>query len=108
MKIITQRDKIRGVYQAWWNAYGRTASPKSKPGEITKTLSKLDLDTCSAEDIKAVIGSDSWTKMLCDECSLSVDWLIELGEDAPEYMGEPHYLLCRHCAKRAAEFATKL
>lgn len=72
-------------------------------GQKYEALQKLDLQTCSAEDVNKIIGNGSWTRLLCNECNKPADWVIEVGE-APDYESSTARL-CRSCAAMAASLA---
>lgn len=108
--LITIREKIRGVPAAWRKSYG----PESRGGkwyascvtddrEATyNKLVALDLETATADDIKAIIGNSSWTDLACDGCARATrDAIVRVGED-PNVGYESSALLCPSCIEEAA------
>jgi hypothetical protein len=111
MKLTTQRDLIRAVAARWRqqyepfthdtplfsvrNVYRQAISNK----EIAETLDAIDAETATPEDIAAIIGNESWTRLSCDECGKDTDAVLTVGQE-PDY--DSHTAsLCRSCVKRA-------
>lgn len=103
MRVFTKRGIIRNILQSWKFQY--FIDGEWKYGEdnevIYKELCKLNLETCSAEDVNKTIGNTSWTYLRCDECSEEVDELVELGEE-PDYESRTANV-CKSCLIRAIE-----
>lgn len=102
MILITERDKIRGVADAWDKQYTGWQHDAQKMA-IGRELRKLDKETATAADVERIIGNDSWTQQECDECKQAVKAVVQVGD-------EPYYesntvLLCVHCIGKAAELA---
>lgn len=103
MELITLRDKIRHVLAGWWSQYcdgkewhiGYNQPGRSE--QVYKELCALDLDHCSAEDVEAVIGNDTWTTLECYECGEVADKVVAF-EVNHEYL----FYLCAGCTHRAA------
>jgi hypothetical protein len=91
-KVITQRDVIRRVCVRWYETYGpglnRHGRTEWRHGEdktrIFVKLSALDLETCTAEAVNAIIGNSSWTDLTCDCCAKKVRLVVQFGDD-PDY-----------------------
>jgi hypothetical protein len=112
MKLTTQRDLIRAVAARWRQQYEpfthdtplfsvrngyRQAIPKK---EIAAMLDAIDAETATPEDIAAIIGNESWTRLTCDECGKDTDAVLTVGQE-PDY--ESHTAsLCRSCVERAS------
>ena len=93
IKIIQRRDLIRGVARKW-NFHYRNTSDGGKV-EIGRNLQALDLETCSPQDVDAIIGNSTWTENDCDGCKRDLPMLIHIGPE-PDY--EVRYLrLCLEC-----------
>ncbi len=115
MKLTTQRDLIRAVAARWRKQYEpfthdtplfsvrnghRQAIPKK---EIAEMLDAIDPETATPEDIAAIIGNESWTRLTCDECGKDTDAVLTVGQE-PDY--ESHTAsLCRSCVERAASIS---
>lgn len=105
MKVITRRDLIRNICEKWYRCYwvatygiDEWIHPESE--EIYKKLLALDLETCSVEDVDAIIGNSTWTQLHCDECDKNVDKVVLIGicdedRDVPQY--------CSQCILKAVE-----
>jgi hypothetical protein len=91
MEIIRRRDIIRSVRDRWTTQYGQN-------DEKRKALAALDLETCSAADVVAVLGT-SWVENECDECQKDLPVLMRFGEE-PEYDARWQDL-CVDCLKKA-------
>lgn len=103
MRIITVRDRVRGVTAAWYEAYKDEIDSQSQSATIngkTKTQIYYELrdllpDVASADDVAAIIGNRSWTRLTCNECGRDVEVVIEVGEE-PDYESCTAWL-CKNC-----------
>lgn len=105
MRVIRQRDMIRGVRARWRKQYpddSRQLAGGLTGGEILARLSKLDLETCSAADVEEIIGNDSWTTHICDECGQTVADAVIIGRHS-----DSSVQVCLPCIDRAAALARK-
>ncbi len=107
MRIITKRDVIRGMRSRWRDQYGQrrddevvgVGASRRSVKEIARDLERLNLDTCDAAEIDAIIGNSSWTENRCDECKKDSDVLVHMG-DEPDY--DMRWLsLCPDCIAAA-------
>ena len=74
-----------------WFDYGKEA--------IYEKLLKLD-SNATAEDVKDIIGNDSWTNLRCDECETDgLDVIIQVGQE-PDYDSST-VNLCIDCSVKA-------
>jgi hypothetical protein len=99
MRLQTTRTQIRGVAAAWHRQY---ANPSDHHAAIGRRLDALDKETATAEDVKAIIGNGSWTRLACDECEQEVDAVVEIGA-SPDDEYEGGRDLCRECARAALD-----
>ena len=103
MKVITERDIIRNVRDAWNAQYANWSDDRTlvggvRVGDLRKKLAALDLETCTAADVNGVLNP-SWVETICDECGESVSPLVHIGEE-PDY--EVRYVrLCGDCLRKA-------
>ena len=97
MKLITQRDLIRGVADKWRKQY----DPSSEAAVINKwkQLDALDKDPASVDDVARIIGNKSWTRITCHECKNDVSEAVEVGEP-PDYESNTA-VICRSCMTKA-------
>jgi hypothetical protein len=100
MKIITQRDLIKGI-PAWWRETYASGKYGQDKIQIMKLLDTLDVETATVKDISDIIGNDSWTSRSCDECQMDVDVVIQLGQE-PDYESNT-VEICRNCFKKALD-----
>jgi hypothetical protein len=112
MNLITQRMLIRNVAKRWRKQYEpfKDHAPlfSARMGlsrdltkqQIAEKLDALDGETATADDVANIIGSGSWTRMVCHECGRGVNAVVEVGE-APGYESATANL-CRECAEKAA------
>lgn len=102
---VTQRDliksipgQLRDIHQGNPDTYmfhdGRTL------GELKQELSELELGTCPAEAVDAVMRNKSWTMQRCDECGSVVDVVVRLGHPEPDY-DEIRMGVCQKCLVKA-------
>lgn len=82
MKLITLRGLIATVHDRWGSQYpsGRSADKDA----IAEQLRNLPRDA-TPEQVAAIIGNASWTRIRCDECGADgLERAVELGEE-PDY-----------------------
>lgn len=101
--ISTERDKIRTVVARWKVQYPTNRSSGEKLA-IGEKLAALDPETATAEDVKQIIGNDSWTTAWCDECESSHAWTVRIGQET-DYESST-VTLCRNCAQMLLGFLT--
>lgn len=96
---------IRTVAERWKAQYGlyfgqKQATPTSLDYEyVYERLLELDLDRCSEDDVIAVIGNDSWTRIQCDACEKFVGKLVVVGDrDEQDYR---YAEICSDCVVEA-------
>lgn len=85
MKLINDRTVILNIAERWkqqyfyngkWNSLYESDSEK-----IYLALNALDRNTATSNDIKNIIGNDSWAgPYKCHECKAVVDSLVTIGE----------------------------
>lgn len=111
MKLITRYQKAAKVEALWYQQYSRNTNTWHNPAtwpdakgqtgrEIHEGLVALG-SFPSPEDVNKVVGNTSWTDIRCDECSKSVEQVVQLGED-PDYESSTAYI-CIPCLKKAVK-----
>ena len=101
MKLITIRSQIIEVADKWDAQY---PTPNSKSKAVSEKLRAMDPATATAADVESIIGNCSWARPReCDECGLSFDVVIEVGDDT-DYESNT-VRLCVGCLYRALELA---
>jgi len=107
MEITTQRDLIRVVAKRWrdtyepfeqWDMRPTIFGPAQDKKAIALKLDKLDPETATPEDVAAVIGNESWTRLTCDECGQDVAAILTVGQEL-DY-GSQTASICRKCAEK--------
>ncbi|WP_157900143.1 hypothetical protein [Rhodoferax koreensis] len=95
MKHLNEREQIRNAATKWrWQYAGYPKN--SEFSKISQKLEKLDVNSATAEDVKNIIGNDSWcSPMGCNECGKSSWECVELGEPADYESRTAH--ICRDC-----------
>lgn len=115
MKLTTHRDAIRNVANRWIEQYAPFTndlplfsfrnglkSEKTKK-QISEELDALNKETATPQDVASIIGNESWTRLVCNECNKEVDAILTVGEE-PDY--ESHTAdLCMDCVRKAFSFA---
>ena len=86
MKILTTRDRIREIHGAWSKRHTHPSL-----AERRAKLMELDPETCTAEQMDAVVEND--VRPYCQECKRHVEAIIEFCDDDVEY----EYDLCETC-----------
>ena len=66
---------------------------------IWEQLKGLDPETATAEEVAAIIGNTSWTRLDCSECGNDDGAVVQLG-DEPDYESRTVFV-CRACANAA-------
>lgn len=112
MLIINERSHVRDVAKRWERQYASYMDSGSR-GELKKVLKRdakdvlfklksLDVETATAEDVKNIIGNDSWVcDTKCDECGKAFGEVVQLGEE-PDY--ESHTIcICSSCLIKAVK-----
>jgi len=104
MNIITRREKIANVAQAWKRQYynGCKWSYNNDNDKEAKYNRLMHLPSDATEhDIEEIIGNDSWTGVGCDICEdehcvavIGLSWSAEYGE--------PLAWVCLACLQEAA------
>lgn len=99
-ELITERSMIRGIIASWEKSYyyPRDGWYDEEKHRICDKLSALDLDTCSVENIAAIIGNDSWTTCQCNQCGSKEFPFVMVGEK-PGY-DRATAILCRNCIRK--------
>lgn len=111
--MVTERTLIRAAPAKWRETYLRDGvwrtTALGDSGKVYERLSQLDLETCTAADVKRAIGNDSWTRLSpCDACGSYADdfdkypkALVRVGQE-PDYESATASL-CYRCVKEAFE-----
>lgn len=101
MKIISKAEKIRGVIKAWHETYWDTLKREWRygpdKGGIYRKLSSAK--SLTEKKISDIIGNDSWTQNICDECGKDSAALIQLGQGPDEGMAIAS--ICLACIRKA-------
>ena len=112
MKRITERDRILTVAERWDAQYSiniegvpprpNTSLAPRTARHISERLHKLNLKKVKASTVNKVIGNDSWTRVLCEECEKDVEQVVALygsGSDTAIKICES----CLNLAKRVIQ-----
>ncbi len=92
MEVITERDIIRSVRKMWREQYpAKNLSVTPEQKRIYEKLKKLDLNKATAKQINRIIGNDSWTQTVCDECNDYVSLAVKFGN------GSESFTICTDC-----------
>ena len=84
-ELITERDRIRTVADRWGEQYGKPYWKNDEEKQaIRRKLIALNKETCSAADVEAIIGNDSWCRLECDTCDADATSVVRMG-DEPDY-----------------------
>ena len=102
MKLITERDLIMGVAEAWSRQYAKASGDKAV---IKKMLQALDKETATGEDVKDIIGNYSWTRIMCNECGQYSTLVVQVGQE-PDYESNTADL-CAECLTKAFNLLQK-
>lgn len=99
MELITERSRIKTVAERWDAVYAPEfrliASGSSKT--ISEKLHALNLSKVSAKTVNKIIGNDSWTRLVCDECRKPVTRVAVLYHPGDDNAA---FLICESCATK--------
>jgi hypothetical protein len=96
---LTKRDVILDVANRWLRQYdARIKRGEEQWTETHRRLLGLDLATATPEDVQAVIGNASWTRMECEVCDAEVEELVLFDGKARDEYGRTQ--ICRGCAEK--------
>ena len=98
MKLITERDLIRGIADAWGRQYQEATGDKYRDF-IKKKLAAMNLESATVDEVAVIIGNHAWTRIVCDICNSSVPLAVEVGEEF-DYEKQTSYL-CATCLTAA-------
>lgn len=79
MKTITLADQTACVADRWKNQYFGSQWQSAQRQEQWASLKALP-ENATAVQIAAIIGNDSWTAIMCNECGQNVESAIVLNE----------------------------
>jgi hypothetical protein len=100
--LVTKRDLIKNVANRWREQYPEVNSGKhSRFVQTYRDLLALDLGTCTADEVDAVIGNSSWTRNECQSCGDDVDAAVIVGQE-PDYESATARL-CKSCLQAALD-----
>lgn len=117
MEITTQRDLIRGLSKRWRDQYEpfkddrppfsvRNGHQKLlNKKDIADKLDDLDVESATPEDVAAIIGNESWTRLTCDECGKDVDAVLTLGRGKGKGGESRTASICQACTQKAASIS---
>ena len=95
MDIIKKTDLIENVYDKWTEQYrGSIDEDKLLVAVILKTEKPT-----TEEHIERIIGNNSWTRNICNECGNDSEITVQLGEE-PDY-DSATAKICPECLKKA-------
>lgn len=95
MNIIKKTDLIENVYDKWIEQYrGSTDEDKLLVAVILKTEKPT-----TEEHVERIIGNNSWTRNICNECGNDSEITVQLGEE-PDY-DSATAKICPECLKKA-------
>jgi hypothetical protein len=98
MKIMSERNQVRGVAERWREQYGNYRDPSKQ--RITAELAAIDDEVATAEEVKAIIGNDSWAgQKRCNECGERSWEVVQLGEE-PDFESATA-CICEGCLRKA-------
>ena len=99
MELITERSRIKTVAERWDAQYGPEFRPtlSGSPKTISEKLHALNLSKVSAKTVNKIIGNDTWTRLVCDECLQPVPKVAALYSPAD---GSAVFQICEPCATK--------
>jgi hypothetical protein len=102
MKLMNERNQVRGIAKRWRAQYGAYKDWKQ---EVTRKLDAIDDETATAADVAAIIGNETWAEpRTCHECGEASWDVVQVGEE-PDYESATA-LVCVHCLRKAIALVT--
>lgn len=103
--LITTRDMIRTSAERWMAAFNQD-QPRSMHRLKGARLAALDPETATRDDVKAIVGNDSLTRLLCCQCGQETDAVIVVGQELDWESRTAE--LCLSCARLTANLVDHL
>lgn len=97
MKIITKRSIISAVADKYRAQFLGVKMYEERTAYDLKRLNDLELETCTEDDIKKIIGNSSWTTNYCSECRGDFEKTVSIGR----YDYGESIMLCEACIEKA-------
>ena len=99
MELITERSRIKTVAERWDAVYGPSFRPTvtGSSKEKSAKLHALNRSKVSAKTVNKIIGNDTWTRLVCDECLQPVPKVAALYSPAD---GSAVFQICEPCATK--------
>ena len=102
MKLMSERNQVRGIAKRWRAEYGHYTDWKQ---DVSRTLEAIDDETATAAEVAAIIGNKSWAEpQTCHECGEASWDVVQVGEE-PGYESATA-LICVHCLRKAIALVT--
>ena len=95
MKFISERDMIREAIRQFIGTYGPKTDLHTKFKKKWDMVASLDPLTCTGDELREAIGTDSWGKETCHECQQEVTSIFQVGEEPNHEEGSAN--LCPSC-----------
>lgn len=96
MTAVTLRTMVQSVAERWRRQYAPFGGQYPKSLSTYEKLSALDASVATPEEVEAIIGNRSWTRVECDGCGRNVGAAVEIERY------EQSLTLCADCLTRAA------
>lgn len=103
--LITTRDLIRTSAERWMSTFNQD-QPRSVHHLKGARLAALDLETATRDDVQAIVGNDSLTKLLCCQCGQETDAVVVVGQEIDWESRTAE--LCLSCMRLAANLVEPL
>lgn len=99
MNKTTKNDRVDSAIEKYREAYPKPF--KFRDGKTSEdTINALKNEADLTEDkVCGIVGNNSWTNLICDECKLDCQELVTLGE-APNYESSTASI-CKSCLAKA-------
>lgn len=98
MRLINTRQLVLSVAARWAQRYPLRL-PGTYEAQVFQALLALDLNTATVADVEALVGTDTWTTIVCDQCRRRVSCAIEVGAELDAESRTA--VLCRACCTDA-------
>lgn len=101
MKVITRRDAIKNGVSLFIHRYGNGTYIRDSHGiQVGAELKKFDLNFIDRQIVDELIGNRNFTCLICDECHIDSECVVEFMNEAVHNMT---FQFCYQCIKFALD-----
>ena len=101
MKIITRKQRAKQAVRRWKQTYFRNGEWLNCTGSSETIYNNLLMlgNNPEISRVNEIIGNDSWTTLMCNECGKQVSMIIQVGK-SENYENNTAFI-CKKCLIKA-------